>query len=228
LLTWFRGAMVASVVAFAWNTFALTRSRLVTFMVAIILSLLVCATFSVRTDGQANSMSIERSDAGHAKLASAAAHIAFAHLLTGVGVGDLAIRIPAGPRGAGDGLAITTDPKNVYLFYAAEMGLIGIGLLVIFGFAAREALLSDIAGSCPTGIGSVWIAVAVAGLFDCPFGPASHPVGNCLLGMLLGMSIAALPRAWRSAVQINTRINSKGHFNQLPPRDNICSGDDRS
>ena len=188
LLSLSRGGILgvgASVVVLAYF---LTKSKRVTVTVlagALALALLVNLE---RASGPANIASVTRSNISRLAMMKSGWTTFVHHPIAGAGIDSFRASWST-RRGESEIHNVVNDPKNLYLYWLAERGIVGGLLFVLFAWTiyvlVRRSLVSPLAIST----GAAWIGLLVAGLVDTPFGPSDRYVGNYCFGFLLGCSV---------------------------------------
>ncbi len=179
--------------------------------VCLLAFLLTFFTSAIRSTGLQNARSISGSNYGHHILLQKGIAIFASNWLMGVGVGCLRIPVSWGSRSGYAGAFM--QPGNLVLCWLAEMGVFG-GLLFII--LAITLLLLAYRTQSPAGAGltGAWVAIAVLGLLDTPFGFAQQTAQNITLGYLVGATLL-LPTSQRSG-SLHFRSEASNAWNEPP------------
>jgi hypothetical protein len=204
MLTWFRGGILglaASLLFLIWHQ---TRSRKMLAIATVLAAGLCILVSHHRSSGDTNVASVTRSDAGHMLLWKKGVELVESAPLTGSGVGGVEITTTTPTRDPSNPLTqINSEPKNLFLFYLCEMGIGGGILFIAFSKTTYEILDAALRrigeNGLAVGVGASWIGLLVAGVVDTPFGPPERYAGNCLFGLLIGMTATLVMGASRGA-----------------------------
>jgi hypothetical protein len=80
------------------------------------------------------------------------------------------------------------EPKNLYLDWLIERGVGGATLMALFAWTISAKIRSALPDALAIAAAASWMGLILAGLTDTPFGPGERYVGNCCLGILLGIT----------------------------------------
>jgi O-antigen ligase len=186
LLTWYRAGVLAGsaevVMLMCWLKKS-TRSLLLTVLVCL---LAIFVTYGMRMSGVANQTSITGSNSGRMQLWSQGLTQFLMHPLTGVGVTRARYRVMY--ANAAPSVEYYPEPKSLPIQWLNEMGVGGGLLLIAFVVAVRNTCKASMS-AIGAGIGSAWLGLMIAGIFDTPFGTADRVAPTAIAGALIGATM---------------------------------------
>jgi len=196
VLTWYRAPAIAVSVGIIYLLVravptTVYKRRLLIACVACMAAMVLLVAF-VRTRGEINEASAIRSDSGRIQIWGQGLHILEQHWLCGVGPGAMKIEVMSSSLHTTARYSIVEEPKNVVLLLLDQFGL-GGGLLFVSMSLTIYRILRDSRDMIGLGLGSVWITLFVAGMFDSPFGIGPRACGNALVACLIAC-VVLLPK----------------------------------
>jgi len=190
LLTWNRADVAAEGVGLLFVILRVFPDLLWRTRIAITLALILGVVFiwHVRSSGPVNVASSGRSDAGRIGLWGQSAHIIATNPIFGYGLGALELPVLIKSHNT-VAVAVFIQPKNLYLYWLAELGLMGAVLGTATIVLVIKALRSSAAQAENIGLSAAWIVILVTGLADTTFGPSRPVAGNVIFGILTGATL---------------------------------------
>lgn len=161
------------------------RQKLLATFIAF--SLICLVVNQVRSTGPENLASTNRSNSSRLLILKSGWRNFSENWLTGIGPGELNMSIPAEYRGIKT-YKSAQDTNNLPIMWLTEFGIGGLVFLAFFVHYI-SSVLHRTSLSIRSGMAAAWIAIALAGIFDVPFGTSLEFTPTILVGALLGATL---------------------------------------
>jgi len=187
ILSYSRAGIVAAAISLAILACSVMPGRIIRSIIAVILLTVCTIVITVRTYGPVNAISARGANMARLRQWDAGWKAFAAHPITGVGVSNFTLQVEQKST-EGAIVNVVNEPKSIFISWLAERGLAGGALFAMFVISIVIAVRWSSPSIIGAAIAAAWISLLAAGMVDTLIGPANRYVGNCVFGMLIGMT----------------------------------------